>query len=371
MDQQTLYTKSKTKISAITFEVHEGGVLLPNWTHGHLSNDLGTSSMVTPGPNAIAIYDIPSALQGTAFTLPIYPQELQRIQPARVEILPGVSMDENLQPVSNVDVWGMSPPSWSLRGNTGWRLRKIGADEFVDGYMFFVALFNFFENFFKENAARMSDPTHSKPLVQMLFYNWSDTFQDAWYVIPRGLPTKIRTSDKPLLYMYEISLQGIRPFISSTKVNDEIANNVGNYDARRVAIQKSLSNSTSDLQAIMGGASGSLLPSSVQQSFNTALTGVQGVMDKISAPITAFKDVATSVSSTLTQLNTFKTQMTNVIIEQPLSELWGAIHAVNNIVCGLKSLASFNIDAFNDLDSEWQDLMSSIMGSGCGTTLRF
>ena len=347
--RQTDFTRQETKINALTFEVHDINGKLKTWTHGQEDEKIKNG--------------LPEKFTGTSLTLPLYPQELMRNQAIRTSVTQSIGFSEDYQPVGIVDNWGMNAPKWTIKGHTGWVLRKIGNIE-IDGYTAYIALYNFFVNYQKENFHRIKSQK-DKSKVNIVMFNWPDSFQDFWYVEPLAIPTKMRNISKPLYYQYEINLIGVKPFSNHEKVVDPIALIVGDNESRIKAIHNVLDDKTTELNTYTDA---SYLPKKLQNSMTSVITEVKGIKDLIATNLSGVKNVLTTVNNTITEIITFENDLKNAVTNV-LSPIYDIVYIVNDIKCGLQTLATLPLDFYSELSSDVENLISALKGSGCSTTL--
>lgn len=343
---QTDFTKQRTQIQAITLEVRTfDDNLLSEWTHEQ--------------PN-FELLELPELLAGTSLTLLIYPEELSRNQTVKSVVHETINYSETLQPEASVEVWGHNPPVWTIKGHTGYATREINGEK-VDGYMMFSALYNFFDNYYKENLFRLKNKV---PHVKMLFCNWTDMYQDFWYVEPSGLPQKTRSSTKPLYYYYSVELIGVEPFINGEVVSDEIARAVSDFNKRLTQISKSLLEHGYEASQYK-----SYLPVGLRTSFDNLLKSVNEIAQKITKPIQDVKNFLGNVNATIKELATMEKKLVNAITS-PVSPIFGCLHQLVQIKCGLRTLVKIPFDKYNTIAMNFKGLMNSLKNSGCGTTLK-
>ena len=353
-------TKEATAINAITFEIRDGDDnTVKDWTFDSSITRYATDDLLPP------------EFSGTSITLPLYPTDIVRSQPSRVEVTPSLSFDSNYMPQGHVDVWGLGLPRWELRGNTGWGTRKLRVSSKqtieMDGYMSYLALYTFFESYHRENIYRMQQ-NPPQPLVQLLFYNWADAYQDYWYVEPLSLPSKIRSADRPLLYSYELTLIGVKEYASTDNVNDELAKAISDNDARVQKVYGALS----DLAVTLNGWAESIdsAVQSVQAPLLSFTQEVQSISDNIALGLGAVKNVLVSVTNAVTTADGLILQLKNAAVSNPLSQAFSVINQIRQVKCGLQVLASLPVDLAGEFSSDVSNLQKALLTNGCGTTLR-
>lgn len=145
---------------------------------------------------------------GGQLTLDIAPEELTREQGSRTTI--------TQTPHGHwTDSFGAAIPRWTLRGTTGWRIRtasdEIGTtDGFVDGYTMYHLFFDMIRAYLDENQSRGVEAFQAgrilRPLIRLIFHDHVD--DEWWQIEPDGLPTKRRSSNRPLMYEYDFKFSG-------------------------------------------------------------------------------------------------------------------------------------------------------------------
>ncbi len=354
---QTEFSKRKTEVNAITFEVQDdkGNRLKEGWTHGQEDSDLKGSDVA-----------IPDKFLGTTITLPLYPTEITRTQPIRTNVVQSPGFSDTYQPIGIIDNWGMGLPKWTIRGHTGWGTRRLlGGTVEIDGYMAYVALYNFFVNYQKENFHRIKSEK-KKPKIQLALFNWSDSFQDFWYVEPLGLPTKIRNAGKPLYYQYELNLIGIKPFVWGDKTIDPIAQAVGDNEARIITIHGTLKDK---LIQVGEHKNATYIPKYLQTTMGTIIVAVEDIRDVIAVGVSGVKTFLTKVDNTITDITDFVDDLKDGVRDL-LSPVFELIHLLVEIKCGLQTLTKIPMEFYSELVSDISNLVNALKSSGCGTTLR-
>jgi hypothetical protein len=343
-------TINRTGINVLSFSVRDsGGGELPNW-----SNEIVDS----------AFSWLPVEILGTTLSLKLYPQEFHRTQPNRVDTNQLGVFTENFDAKGDMDVWGPSVPQWFIKGHTGFTARNINGTP-VDGYQYYMGLYNFFMSYMKENIYRLK-MDRPLPPVRMLLNNWADSWQDLWYVEPMALPTKIRTAERPMLYMYEIHFIGVIPYVGGDLIPDAITTSIANTNARLLAVARSLMNQIGQLGLLRG-----FIPSSLVSQYDN-LSGDLGTFNAglLSGPTNA-ASVLSTLSQTVGMIGQVDSFARNCVtqIAGPLSPLYQIMHTVKQIKCGLLTLSQLPIDIYGDLKNDVKDLISCVTASGCGTTL--
>lgn len=354
---RTQYSQKKNAVHAITFEAREyddSKMISDSWTHGQLNLEAISEQE----------HSIPSQFRGASLTLPFYVSEIQRTQSNRIDILPINTYTKEFMPQAYIDSWGWSTPQWALKGNTGWGTRYVylGNEQVgIDGYMTFVALYLFFENYQKENLYRLQE---GKMPVQLLFYNWADTFQDMWYVEPIAVPTKQRSSDKPLLYNYDIQLIGVKPYTSTIKVSDDIAKAISNYNVRCIAVSESLSKNIDTLNSLE-----STVPKSLRSDFGSLMTDIEDIQSATSVGLSGLQTVASDVKNTVKDVNIFMNGL-SAATRGILSPVFTLTNTFKQVRCGLLTLIKLPTNIEDAFKSDINNLINAVTASGCGTTLR-
>lgn len=321
-----------------------------------------------------------------AYTFQINPTDLIRSQPMRSEVTPSICFDADTNPVGLVQVWGEGLPTWTIRGHTGFRMaRGQGGQQALDGYQAYALLFELFEAYAKQNVLALKD---MKPPNQMVLINWSDTFQDWWFVEPTKLPDKIRSCDRPMYYFYDINLVGVKPFSTITKVSDSIANNVNRPDIRIVAVADSIKRNKvaldemGELMTSAGANYGGLNSYLGTTINNTAITDFPtkirntyaDIKDKVEQMLyqnTIFKNMQKAVYIAQTTVNTINNAINDIktTVKTVLSPLFGLVNVYKQLKCALLTLIKLPIDLVSSSIDSIKQLIASLKASGCGTTL--
>jgi hypothetical protein len=222
---------------------------------------------------------------------------------------------------------------------------------------------NFFENYKKENLFRMQQA--DKPLVQLMFLNHSERFQDWWYVEPTKIPDKHRSADRPLSYNYDIQLVGVKPFMANEKVDDTIARSVGDYGARAKELQKAIEKNLKAIDKFE-------LPG-IAKSVMAKIAQVKGyiktVSDALKAGMAAVKKVMkiikTVVDAIIDVVNDLKQ-----LVRSAFSNIYELIHSMQQVKCACETVFKFPIDLYSDINSDIRQLKKKLQQSGCGTSMR-
>ena len=145
------------------------------------------------------------------YTMFLAPEELTREQDARNTVT-------QTPHGAWTDSFGAGLVKWSLRGSTGWRARTANngvtapIDGREDGYTAFHVFSELINVYLNENQARAIEAFKSgrilRPLLVLVFHDHAD--DEWWSIEPDGLPTKRRSTNRPLLYDYEFRFTGTR-----------------------------------------------------------------------------------------------------------------------------------------------------------------
>lgn len=150
-------------------------------------------------------------LQSGELTLFVNPEELVKERPARVSV--------NQTPNGAwVDSFGLGLPRWIIKGTTGWKARRWNSGEtnwrvgaIMDGYMAYHAFADLIETYYTENRRRALEAAKSGgirlPLLRLVFRDHTD--DEWWEIEPEGLPSKVRSKNRPLMIDYLFRFTGI------------------------------------------------------------------------------------------------------------------------------------------------------------------
>lgn len=132
-------------------------------------------------------------------TLPIRPEDLNRIESSRVTVHQTLGRG----PVGWVDNFGEGLPSVTISGNTGWR---VAAGTGKDGFGSFEDLNKLVQRDYHAAKQDAIDAGQDPSRVQLLFVDALDNF--AWSVVPTQFILR-RSKSRPLLFQYQIALQAV------------------------------------------------------------------------------------------------------------------------------------------------------------------
>lgn len=137
------------------------------------------------------------ALGGLSYTFPLSPSSLVKTNMSNTNIYDVAGSPTSLGVQRVVDMYGDSPPMFTIEGTTGWQ--KHSADGFAfTGLESIAALRGLFDQFAQLNAERVKQ--NNAVLYVMEFY---DYFQgEFWRVVPVGPQVIRQDENRPLLFYY-------------------------------------------------------------------------------------------------------------------------------------------------------------------------
>jgi len=322
-----------------------------------------------------------SASSKPSYTFNINPTDLIRNQPMRSEVTPSICFDADTSPTGLVQTWGEGLPTWTIRGHTGYSQGAQG----VDGFQAYVALYQMFEAYAKQNVLLLKD---NKPPCQMIFINWADTFQDWWFVEPTKIPDKIRSCDRPLYYFYDINLVGVKPYANVMKVTDAISTTVNRPDIRLPKVAASIKAQKESLDAFgdkmyassleAGGLNsyiGSIInPNSITDfptKIRNAYADIKDRVEQILYKNTIFTNIQKAVYIAQTTINVINNAINDIktTVKTVLSPLYGLVNVYKQLKCALMTLITLPIDLVSSSINSIKQLIASLKASGCGTTI--
>lgn len=167
--------------------------------------------------NGVALYTLSIRAPGNAsppvpgltYTFPMSPQGVRKEVP-ELNTIYDVQGPFNTGGVTRlVDMWGESPPIYTLRGTTGWN--RHSTDTFaLTGKASILAIQALFSQFALLNQYQMQ--AQATVFYTMEFYDyWMNEF---WQVVPVGPQGIDQSADKPILTYYTFRFAAIRPISS-------------------------------------------------------------------------------------------------------------------------------------------------------------
>jgi hypothetical protein len=342
----TSYSISKAEMNKIIFTIYDNDDnRIMNWS-SEIASDLDM--------------ELPGTLFGTTLVLPLYPQEIQRTQSIKTDIMALSTYTGSFNAQGYAENWGMGLPKWTIKAHTGYKARYVN-NVLVDGYTANMAIHNFFTNYAKENLFRLKTNGAMSP-VKILFHNVPDTWQDLWFVVPESLPVKNRNIEHPLFYNYQLSLVGIVPFADSDVVFDNISNSVTDMNGRVSAIASSLSNVLLTATTIA-----LIVPGVLLESYNAIIINARAILVALTNnEIT--NSILLAASTTLTSIGALEILLLGRV-SSGTSQLYNVINYLKYIKCAMRTLVALPIDSSDSYNDSINNLIDSVNWDGCGTTI--
>jgi len=260
-----------------------------------------------------------------AVTLPIRPEDLNRIEGARVTVHQTLGRE-----VSGwVDNFGAALPSCTISGNTGWR---FAAGINLDGFGSFEELNNLVVHKYHEAKQAAIDAGRDPAMVKLLFVDVLDHF--AWSVVPTQFVLR-RSKSRPLLFQYNITLQAVSTTVDIPNVD------IPNYGNNGVGLT-ALSDATDTINEEaddFGMGSG----------FGDFLDTVTGVFDAAAA---AIADISNLGAAYVNQLLTLAGDLASVGLS-----VFRTVTAALNLPLDLKAKAARIASAFNTVACIFQNAL--------------
>lgn len=223
----------------------------------------GQSFQTIPLPNAqLALYRI--SIRGpnggsvvNDYTFPISPMNISKEFTAYTNIY-DVAGEANTAGVARVaDIYGNSPVTYTIAGTTGWQRHSTDNYRFT-GMESIAAIQAALNSFAALNAQQQA--SNNSDLYTMEFYDYFA--QEFWQVVPVGRQVISQDQARPLLFMYQFRLAGIKnlnsPEIDGT--DDEVLNALSVSDSQAISqLNISVTTTLQGYANFTAGALGELL----------------------------------------------------------------------------------------------------------------
>ena len=155
-------------------------------------------SIRNPGQNATLV-------PGSQYTFPMSPQAVRKetTQLNTIYDVQGTAAQYGVARL--VDMWGQTPPTYTLRGTTGWKLHSL--DHFaLTGKQSITKIQSILSDFNAKNQTLMVQ--QAQEFYTLEFYDyWMNEF---WQVVPVGPQGVDQAADRPLVATYTFRLAAVK-----------------------------------------------------------------------------------------------------------------------------------------------------------------
>lgn len=298
-------------------------------------------------------------------TLFVNPESFSQTEPARVTVT-------QTKGGWFVDHFGQGLTAFTLQGTCGYKERNVGGTP-VSGHKQFLELRKMYRDWL--TAAKDNSKDHI-----MRFYNWSD--DDHYEVIITSFSLQ-RSTNRPLLYMYNIAMTGVRRLGEGipTEEYEDVTAGYTNPKVRAKLAKNRLIKETGFLKDIIKGVGLENFPDSIKQFKDSIAKGmefydsVSGVYKKVETTISEVEDYARDIEMFVNGLTTFVTKPFELVqnLGTSIGDVITQLVSVTNIpheivrsfremVCAIKALPQSIFKGFTN-----PTLYEG--ASNCGTTL--
>lgn len=164
----------------------------------NLGTTLYVLSLRAPGASAVPVPQF-------TFVFPLSPQQIRK-EPITLNTIYDVQGDPNQLGVERmVDMWGQSPPIYTISGHTGWKLHSMDGFRY-NGKEAVLRLQNLLATFAAVNQQLMLN--QATEFFTMEFYDYF--MEEFWQVVPIGPQATMQSADRPIINNYQLRLACIK-----------------------------------------------------------------------------------------------------------------------------------------------------------------